>query len=131
MTVSVKRTESARELHFQVQHTLYKNVTHATPEIQTTAGSLVYVGVLPANCLKQDTIVRINTTFNGLLHIGTSSDTDYYATTADITAGVADTYVTDRNFGVRSTAETPVYVQLSTGSTVGDADVWLTYLPAK
>ena len=131
MTTSVKRTESARDYHTQQQHYLYKNVTYATPNIQTTAGKLVYVGVLPSNALKQETIVRVNTTFDGLLIVGTSNDTSYYASTSDVTAGVADTYVVDRNYGVKSTSDVPVYVQLTTGSTVGDADIWLTYLPAK
>lgn len=132
MTVSVKRTESARDYHTQQAHYLYKNVTYATPNIQTTAGALVYVGVLPANCLVGDTEVRINTTFDGLLIVGTSADADAFATTADITAGTAGTYVTDRSNGIaRSTLDVPVFVQLTTGSTVGDADVYVNFKPAK
>jgi hypothetical protein len=136
MTVSVLRTESVREYHTQQTHYLYKKVTYDTPRVQqwTTAGvavPAVYVGVLPANCLTQETIVRINTTFDGLLTVGTTSDMSFYASTADVTAGTADSYVLDRNAGVRSTVDRPVYVSLSSGSTVGDADIWLTYLPAK
>lgn len=130
MTVSVLRKESARDDGTQHQAHLYKNVTWATPNIQTTAGSLVYIGVLPANALKQEVIVRINTTFDADMIIGTSSDTSYYATTSDITAGTANTYVSNRNYGVRSTLDVPVFVQLTTGSTVGAADVWVTYLTA-
>lgn len=132
MSVSVLRTESARDYHTQQRHYLYKNVTYATPNIQTTAGALVYVGVLPANALKMDTIVRVNTTFDGLLIVGSSGDTNAFATTADVTAGAAGVYITDRNdLADRTTVDVPVFVQLTTGSTVGDADVWLEYLPAK
>lgn len=131
MSAYTARGKSARSYHVQGQHHLYQNVTYATPNIQTTAGAIVYVGVLPKNCLKQETIVRINTTFDGLLMVGTSSDASYYASTADVVAGTADTYVVDRNYGVRSTVDLPVYVQLSTGSTVGDADIWITYLEAQ
>jgi hypothetical protein len=130
-TRSVLRTVSARDYHTQQAHYLYKNVTFATPNIQTTAGKIVHVGNLPANCLRQETIVRINTSFDGSLIIGTSADTDQYVTAADMDATVADTYVVDRGYGVRSTLDVPVYVQLTTGSTVGDADIWLSYLPAK
>lgn len=130
-TRSVLRTESARDTQTQKQHFLHKNVTYATPNIQSTPGKIVYVGVLPANCLKQETIVRINTTFDGSLIIGTSANTSVYGTSSDIGASTADTYVVDAGYGTRSTVDLPVYVQLTTGSTVGDADIWLTYLPAR
>jgi hypothetical protein len=136
MAISVRRTKSARDYHTQQGHYLYKKVAYDTPGIQnvTTAGvavATVYVGVLPANCLKQDTVIRVNTTFDGLLTVGTSSDTDLYVTTADVDAATADSYVVNRLYGVRSTVDRPVYVTLSTGSTVGEAEIWLTYLPAK
>lgn len=130
-TRSVLRTESAKDTQTFKQHHLYKNVTFATPNIQTTAGKIVYVGVLPANSLKQETIVRINTTFDGSLIIGTSSNTSAFASTEDISqAGAADTHVINRGYGARSTVDVPVYVQLTTGTTVGDADIWVTYLTA-
>ena len=128
---TVLRTESARSYHTQQSHYLYKNVTYATPNVQTTVGKIVYVGVLPANALKQETIVRINTTFDGSLIVGTTSDTAAYGTTSDIVAGTADIYVADTGYGTRTTTDLPVFVQLTTGSTVGDADIWVTYLPAK
>lgn len=131
-TRSVLRTESARDYHTQQRHYLYKNVTYATPNIQTTAGKIVYVGVLPANALKLDTVVRVNTTFDGLLIVGSSGNTDAFATTADVVAGTAGVYFTARNdLADRTTVDVPVFVQLTTGSTVGDADIWLEYLPAK
>lgn len=129
--MGVRRTESARELHYQVQHYLYRNVGYDTLNIQAATSGLVYVGVLPANCLKQETIVRINTTFDGALVVGSSADNDRYATTGDVAADVADTYIVQRDYGTRTTVDLPVYVALSTGSTVGNADIWLTYLPAK
>ena len=131
MSVSVLRKESAYDYYSQTRQHLHKRVTYATPRIQSTAGAFVYVGVLPANALKLDTTVRVNTTFDGLLIVGTSGDADGFATTADITAGTAGTYVTDRNdIADRTTVDLPVYAQLTTGSTVGDADVWVEFLPA-
>jgi hypothetical protein len=52
-------------------------------------------------------------------------------TTGDVAAGDAETYVVDRYYGTRSTVDVPLYVQLSTGSTVGEAEIWLSYLIAK
>lgn len=128
MAITVLRTESARDNSVQGSQYLYKGVTHATPNIQTTAGKIVYVGVLPAYCMKQETIVRINTSFDGSLIIGTSSNTSAFGSTEDIVAGTADTYVFDRGYGVRSTSDVPVYVQLTTGTTIGGADIWIEYL---
>lgn len=128
---TVRRTESARDTGYQLEHHLYKRVTHATPQIQTTAGKIVYLGVLPADCLPKECIVRINTSFDGLFVIGTSSNTAAVVSTADVAAGEADTYVVDRYYGTRSTVDVPLYVQLSTGSTVGEADIWLSYNIAK
>jgi hypothetical protein len=137
MTVSVLRTRSAREYHTQQGHYLYEKVTWDTAQLQnfTTAGVAVpsvFLGVLPANSLKQEVVVRINTTFDGLLTVGTSSDIDKYFTTSDVVqTAAANTYVTNHAYGVKTTVDVPVYVSLSSGSTVGEAEVWLTYLPAK
>lgn len=131
MTVSVLRKESAYDYHTQTRQHIHKHVTWATPNIQTTAGAIVYVGGIPANGLHMQTIVRVNTTFDGSLMIGTSSDADAFGTTSDITAGTAGTYIVDTNAaGERTTVDLPVYVQLTTGSTVGDADIWVEFLPA-
>lgn len=128
---SVLRTESARDNQVQGTQYLYKRIKFNTPNVQTTAGKIVYVGVLPQNSCKMHTIVRINTTFNKDLIIGTSSNTAAFGSTEDIVAGTAETYVIDKGFGVTTTAaDVPVYVQLTTGGTVGEADVWLTYIKA-
>lgn len=130
-TRSVRRTVSARDDGYNSPLCLYTNVTYATPNLQTTAGKIVYVGVLPANCCPLETVVRINTTFNGLLIVGTTSNTSALASTADVAAGTANTYVVDRYYGTRTTVDVPVYVQLTTASTVGEADIWVNYLPAR
>lgn len=128
-TRSILRTESARDNQVQGPQYLYKTVRHDSPNIQTTAGKIVYVGVLPAYSLKQQTIVRLNTTFDGQLIIGTSSNTSAYLTTEDLPQTYpADTYVSDRGYGTRSTVDVPVYAQLTTGTTVGGCDIWISYL---
>lgn len=131
MAISVRRTQSARDNFVQGQQYLYAGVTHATPNIQTTAGKIVYVGVLPAYSLKQETIVRVNTSFDGTMVIGTSSSngTAAFGNSADLPVGdPGDTYVVDRGYGFRSTIDTPVYVQLTTGTTIGGADIYISYL---
>lgn len=129
MAITVKRTESARDDNSQGAQYLYRGVTHASPNIQTTAGKIVYVGVLPAYALKQQTIVRLNTTFDGQMIIGTSNNTSAFLTSEDMPqTAAADTYVVDRGYGTRSTVDVPVYVQLTTGTTVGGADIWISYL---
>lgn len=133
MAVSVLRTVSARDDQSQTQQFLYKGITHLTPFIKSTVGNLVYVGNLPAYSLKQETIVRINTTLTAAceLEVGTSDSKARFATTADVDCRNADTYVVDRGYGFRSTVDVPVYVRLTTGSTAiaqGGADVWISYL---
>lgn len=129
MAITVLRTQSARDDSYENVQYLYKGVTHATPNIQTTAGKIVYVGVLPAYSCKQQTIVRLNTTFDGQLIIGTSSNTSAFFTTEDLPQTYpADTYVSDRGYGARSTVDVPVYAQLTTGTTVGGADIWISYI---
>jgi hypothetical protein len=132
MAISVRRVQGhARDNFVQGQQYLYRGVTHATPDIQTTAGKIVCIGVLPAYSLKQDTIVRVNTSFDGSMIIGTStsSGTAAFGNTADLPVGdPGDTYVVDRGYGYRSTIDTPIYVQLTTGTTIGGADIWISYL---
>lgn len=132
MAISVRRTQSARDDSYQNPQYLYAGVTHASPNIQTTAGKIVYVGVLPAYSLKQDTIVRVNTSFDGTMIIGTSSSngTAAFGNSADLPVGdpAPETYVVDRGYGYRSTIDTPIYVQLTTGTTIGGADIWISYL---
>jgi hypothetical protein len=133
MAFQIKRTQSARDNNVQGQQYLYRGITHLTPEIKSTVGNLVYVGVLPAYSIKQETIVRLNTTFTAAceLEIGTSDSKARFATTADVDCRTADTYVVDRGYGFRSTVDVPVYVRLTTGSTaiaLGGADIWISYL---
>ena len=125
------RTESARELPEQVVHYLFKSIGYDTPNIQTTAGKIVYFGVLPANAMPMDVWARIKTSFDGTFIIGTSNNTSAFATSVDITAGTSGLYITDRPRGQASSLDVPLYVQLTTGSTIGAADVWLSYMPAK
>jgi hypothetical protein len=133
MPISVLRTVSARDNWVQDEQCLYKRVTFDTPLIQNATGKVVYVGVLPQNSLKRDTIVRVNTSFNGTLVIGTSSNIRAFATSDDISsASPPDTYVADTGYGTLTTAaDVPVYVTLTTATTVGEADIWITYLKAR
>ena len=127
MAISVRRTQGqARDDSMQNPQYLYVGITHASPYLQSTPG--VLVGVLPPYALKQDTIVRINTTFDGEMTIGTSGSQSLYGSTADIVAGSADVYVVDTGYGTRSTGEQPVYVRLTSGTTIGGADIWIEYL---
>jgi hypothetical protein len=110
---------------------MYKRVTWDTPAIQTTAGAKVYVGGIPAFAMPEEVIVRIRTTSDGDLVIGTSSDADAYATSSDVDMQTTGTYVTNRPYGGYTTVDLPIYAQLTTGTTVGSADVWVTFRQAE
>ena len=127
---TVKRTESAHDYHTQTEQHIRAHVTWASPSIQETTPGYC-IGALPANALKKDTYVRVNTSFDGLITVGTSTAQAAFGTTEDFTMGTAGTYITDRNdLAERSSVDRKVYVFLSSGSTVGDADVWVSFLPA-
>lgn len=131
MSVSVLRKKSATDYHTRNQQEIYKRVTWKTVGIQTTAGDIVYVGAIPAFSMPEEVICRIRTTFDGTLTIGTSADADAYASSSDIAAGTPGTYVTDKPYGGYTTTDLPIYAHLTTGSTVGSADVWVTFRRAE
>lgn len=132
MAITVRRTVPARDTGYQLTHTLYKKVSFNTPGIQDAGSTAnVIVGTYPADCCPLEGVIRINTTFDGNIIIGTSSNTSVFANTDDIVAGTADTYVTDKPYGTRSTVDRVVYVQLTSGTTVGEAEIWLPYLTAR
>jgi hypothetical protein len=106
-------------------------VTWDTPAIQTTAGAKVYVGGIPAFAMPEEVICRIRTTSDGDLIIGTSTDANAYATSSDIDMQTTGSYVTNRPYGGYTTVDLPIYAQLTTGTTVGSADVWVTFRQAE
>lgn len=129
MAITVRRTAGQARDDFQqnVQYLGPCGITHLSVGLQTTPG--VLVGVLPPYALKMQTIVRINTSFDGEMTIGTSGSQTLYGNTSDIRPGdTPDTWVVDTGFGTRSSGEQPVYVKLTSGTTIGGADVWITYL---
>ncbi len=131
MAISVLRTKSARTAYEQDAANVYMRVKFDTPQLDTAAKLMV--GVFPQNCMPLGVTVRVNTTFNKDLIIGTSAAASAVASSLDIQSGVAGTYDVDRAYGtvVTTAADIPIYVQTATtGATVGEADIWLRYLPA-
>ena len=133
MAITVSRTKSARTAYEQDAAVTYTRVKFSTPQIDVAAK--VFVGVLPQDCLPLDVVVRINSTWNKDLIIGTSGSASGAASSLDIQAGTTGVYVTDRlalNFASGTTAgDVPLYVQTATtGPTVGEADIWIRYIPA-
>jgi hypothetical protein len=135
MAISVTRTRSSRLYHSQQVHYLYRRFTFSDIDQSATQPAKFYLGVLPANAMPLETIVRINSSFTGAnLIVGTSAAGSSAAvvSTADVTAGTTGSYVVDRYYGTYSTADVPLFIQNKTsGETVGQADVWLSYLPAQ
>jgi len=110
---------------------MYRRVTWKSVGAQDSTGGKFYVGGIPAFAMPEEVIVRIRTTFDGDITIGTSADVDAYATSTDIDSQTTGTYVVDRPYGGYTTIDLPIYATLTTGSTVGSADVWVTFRQAE
>lgn len=132
MAISVKRTQSARVLEMQQVTYLYTEIKG--PNRLLDAAEQVYVGVLPANCCPMDIVVRVNTTMDKAIIMGTSvaGSSNAFMQSLDTTMGTTGTYVVNRSYGYYSTVDVPVYIQTATtGATTGDVQVWWPFLPAK
>ena len=135
MAISVVRTRSAR-IHHGVQgtHHLYARFNFNDISQDATQPAKFYLGVLPAHSMPKECHVRINSSFTGAnLICGTSAagSSAVVISTADVTAQTTGTYVVDRYYGTYSTVDVPLYIQTkASGETIGQADVWLSYLPA-
>ena len=132
MSITVLRKKSATSYHTQqVQYTYARfNWNDADPLV--VANGKFCIGTLPADCLPLETYVRINTTFDKDLILGTSTagSSAAVATTYDVAFGTTGTYVVDTFMGVRTTVDLPLYAQLNTsGATIGQADIWQAFLP--
>jgi hypothetical protein len=134
MAISVTRTRSARVYHTEQVHYLYQRFNFNSVDVGATQPGKFYLGVLPANCFPMEAYVRVNAAFTGAnLIVGTSvaGSSALVVSTDDVTAGTTGAYVVDRYMGTYSTAPVSLYIQTKTsGETVGQADVWLSYLPA-
>jgi hypothetical protein len=132
MAITVRRTQSARDYHVQSPYTLYARVNFNT--VALTSGKQ-YIGVLPPNAYPFETVVRINTTFDQPLCIGTAASTNAYVQTGDVEYGTTGAYHVDRCASVAWTSgdatDTSIYVLATTVPTVGQADIWVHYLAAK
>lgn len=139
MSVKLKTGVSARlPLGTVAPAYLYK---HWTPNLldQTTPATTgstspsagCIVGVLPANSMPLECIVRITSGLTtGKIKIGTTADLSTVASTGDVTSATTGTYVTDRYMGTYSTVDLTFYaVTDSSGAGAGEADIWISYLP--
>lgn len=133
MAITVKRTQSARDTHPQHEPYLYKRVGFDTPAL--TSSGKVYVGVMPAQSYPYEIVVRVNTSFDQPLVAGTLATTNAYLNRLDVQWGTTGTYHIDRPAGLAysssADADLPVYVMASTVPTVGQADIWIKFLPVK
>lgn len=132
MAISIKRTQSARVLDNQQITYLYARIK--APNRLLDAAEQVYVGVLPAECSPQDITVRVVSTFDKAIIMGTSvaGSSNLFVQAGDVTATTTGTYVSNRGVGYYSSVDLPVYVQTNTtGATTGDIQIWWPFLPAK
>jgi hypothetical protein len=126
------RKRSARVYHTQQVGFLHRTFNWNDIDQTATQPGVAYVGVLPANCLPMETYVRINTTFDKDVIVGTSAagSSGAVVSTNDVVSGTAGVYVADRYMGTYTTTDVPLYVQTATsGATVGQCDIWQAYLP--
>lgn len=130
MTISVARTQSARDAGPQHEPYLYRRVNFNDTALTSSGKS--YVGVLPADAYPYEIVVRVNTTFDQPLVVGTAASTNAYLQRLDVVWGSSGTYHVDRAASVAySSSDVSLYVMASTVPTVGQADIWVKYLPAK
>lgn len=132
MAITVLRTQSARVLEPQQVTYLYARIKGPNPRLD--AAGQVYVGVLPAECAPQDITVRVVSTMDKSIIMGTSvaGSSALFLQNTDVTAGTTGTYVVNRGLGYYSSVDVPVYVQTATtGATTGDIQIWWPFLPAK
>ena len=130
MAMAARRTQSARDTGPQHEPYLFARVNFNTPALASSGR--VYVGVLPADAYPYETVVRVNTAFDQPIVIGTLATTNAYAQRLDITFGTTGTYHIDRVASLAySSVDLPIYVMASTVPTVGQADIWVKFLPAK
>ncbi len=135
MAITALRKQSARINHGNQQaHYLYKRFNGFDIDTTATQPGVFYLGVLPANCMPLETIVRVNAAFtSGEVIVGTSAagSSAVVVSTADVVNTTTGVYVSDRYYGTLSTVDVPLYIQTkSSGQTNGQVDIWLTYLPA-
>jgi hypothetical protein len=125
-------TTPARLYHTQQTHYLRKGITF------NDIGNTVDVGVLPAGAIVVNAGVVVSTAFNSgttdVLDIGTSADTDGFATDIDLrTAGkiAADELATSNDLGPYAADTTIQAVLASTGTaaTAGAAEVFVEFIP--
>jgi hypothetical protein len=133
MAISVTRTRSARIYHTQQVHYLNRRFNFNDHDPAASGAAKIHLGVLPAHCFPLEVYVRINSSFTGAnLIVGTSAAGSSAAvvSTADVAAGSTGSTIVDRYLGTYSTVDVPLYIQTkATGETIGQADVWLAYLP--
>lgn len=125
-------TTPARIYHTQQTHFLRKSISFED------IGSTVDLGVVPAGAIVINAGVVVSTAFDSgstdVLDIGTSSDTDGFATDLSLqTAGriAADELATSNDLGPYAADTTLQCVLAATGTaaTAGSAEVFVEYIP--
>jgi len=134
MAVKMKTGRSATLYHSPQVHYLYRRFNFNDHDQSVSGAGKIPLGTLPDKCLPLETYVRVNTAFTGAnLIVGTSvaASSAAVVSTVDVAAGTTGTYVVDRFVGTAVSSDTALYIQTkATGETVGQADVWQTFLPA-
>lgn len=134
MAVKMKTGRSATLLHDQNIHYIYRRFNFNDYDPSASQHGKAYVGVLPDKCLPLETYVRVNSSCSAAdIIVGTTAAASSAAvvTTGDVAAGTTGLYVVDRFYGTSVSSDTAIYVQFkTTGATMGQVDVWQTFLPA-
>lgn len=135
MAVAMKTGRSATLYHSPQVHYLHRRFNYNDRDPLASQQGKIYVGVYPDKCLPLKAYVRVNTAFAGVTDVvvGTSvaGSSAAVVSTADILGGTTGLYEVDRYMGTTVSSDTAIYVQMkTTGATAGQADIWLTFLPA-
>jgi hypothetical protein len=125
-------TTPARQYHTQQTHFLRKSITYLD------LGTTVDVGVVPAGAIVVNAGIIVTTAFNtgtsDVLDIGTSGDTDGFATDLDLqTVGrtIADELASSNDLGPYASDTTlqGVLVASGTAATAGAAEIFVEFIP--
>jgi hypothetical protein len=96
--------------------------------LATTSTAQVAIGEIPAGAIHTQTLVRVKTTGATELRVGTTANTSYYVTTADLSVETTGLLISDRNVGDVYDSPQTVYANYTSTGTSAETDIVLVYV---
>jgi hypothetical protein len=96
--------------------------------LSSTSTGQIAIGEIPAGAIHTQTLIRVRTTANTQLMVGTTSSPSRYVTTADVNLTTTGLTVTDRDTGAVYTAPEMIYANYTSTGTAALTDIVLVYV---